>query len=121
MEHVKYDLGQLKRGSAVVVTLKNQANVLLLDSSDYRAYASGRQARYIGGLAKKSPVRLAVPDTGHWYVALDLGGYSGRINSSIQVLPPPRGHLPTLREASPELSGIRNATPESPPVDVMGG
>ena len=31
MQHVKYDLGQVKRGSTVVVTLDKQANVLLMD------------------------------------------------------------------------------------------
>ncbi len=36
MEHVKYDLGRVKRGSVVVVTLANRANVLLMDSINYR-------------------------------------------------------------------------------------
>ena len=121
MEHVKYDLGQVAGGSTVVVTLKNQANVLLMDASNYRSYAAGRQARYVGGLAKRSPARLRVPHGGRWYVALDLGGYSGRINSSVSVEPPPRGHLPILKSPSPALSGLRNSVPEAPPVDVMGG
>jgi hypothetical protein len=31
---VKYDLGQLRKGATVVVTLGNQANDLLMDSSN---------------------------------------------------------------------------------------
>lgn len=121
MEHVKYDLGQLRKGSTVVVTLGNQANVLLLDSTNYRSYAAGRRHRYFGGLAKRSPVRIAVPSNGHWYVAIDLGGGRGRIKSSIGVEPPPRGNLPELREAPAALRRIRNDSPVAPPVDVMGG
>lgn len=121
MQHVKYDLGQVASGSTVVVTLNNQANVLLMDASNYRSYAAGRQARYVGGLAKRSPVRLRVTHGGHWHVALDLGGYTGRINSSVSVEPPPRGNLPTLKPGSTTLSGLRNSMPETPPVDVMGG
>ena len=34
MEHMKWDLGNVKRGSVVVVTLRNQANVLLIDASN---------------------------------------------------------------------------------------
>jgi len=35
MQHVKYDLGRVKRGSTVVVTLDKQANVQLMDRSNY--------------------------------------------------------------------------------------
>jgi hypothetical protein len=63
VEHVKWDLGSLKRGSVVEVQLRNQANVLLLDSSNYRNYARGNRARYYGGLAKPgSTVSLFLAD-----------------------------------------------------------
>jgi hypothetical protein len=68
MEHMKWDLGDLKRGSVVVVTLRNRANVLLMDTSNYRRYVRGDSARYQGGLAKTSPARLAVPNDGHWFI-----------------------------------------------------
>lgn len=121
MQHVKYDLGQLRKGATVVVTLGSQANVLLMDSSNYRSYAAGRRHRYFGGLAKRSPARIAVPSNGHWYVAIDLGGGSGKIRSSVGVEPPPRGNLPPLKEPSAALRGLRNEAPVAPPVDVMGG
>lgn len=74
MQHVKYDLGQVKRGLTVVVTLDKQANVQLMDSSNYSNYTRGRQYRYTGGLMKKSPASIPVPRDGHWFVAIDLGG-----------------------------------------------
>lgn len=86
MDHAKFDLGQLKAGAVVVVTLKNQANVLLMDATNYRAYAAGKRgAQYYGGLAKTSPRRMPVPRTGHWYVAIDLGGNAGRISADVRV------------------------------------
>ncbi|MFY1703967.1 DUF1883 domain-containing protein [Micromonospora sp. WMMA1923] len=121
MQHLKWDLGNLKRGATVVVTLRNQANVLLMDSSNYRSYARGGRHRYIGGLVKRSPLRLAVPRDGHWYVAIDLGGFPGRINASVAVEPAPRGFLPPVRDSGP-LSQIRqNTAATAPPPNILGG
>lgn len=121
MEHMKWDLGNVKRGSVVVVTLRNQANVLLMDASNYRRYARGDSARYLGGLAKNSPVRLAVPSDDRWFVAVDLGGNAGTINASVGVEPPPRGSLPPIRDSG-QLSAIRHHAPDEPPApDVLGG
>lgn len=97
MQHLRYDLGNLKKGSTVVVTLKNQANVQLMTRTEYNNYKSGRRYRYHGGRVTRSPFRIAVPSNGHWVVAVDLGGYGGRISASIAVEPPPRGFLPPVR------------------------
>jgi hypothetical protein len=123
VQHLKYDLGNVAAGSVVVVTLNKQANVLLMDSSNYRTYRSGRggRYRYTGGLAKRSPVRLRVPSTGRWYVAVDLGGGAGRVSASVGVEPPPRGALPPIRESSDVLRQIEHNVPEPPPADVLGG
>jgi hypothetical protein len=121
VEHVKYDLGQLKRGSTVVVTLRNRANVLLMTASNYRSYSADRQARYIGGEARQSPVRLSVPSDDHWFVALDLGGDSGTIQSSIAVEPPPRGALPAIQHRG-SLGSVHSGEPEvAPAPDLLGG
>ena len=80
---MRWDLGNLKKASTVVVTLKNQANVQLMTSSDYNNYKAGRRFRYHGGRVTRSPFRIAVPSNGHWVVAIDLGGYTGRISTSV--------------------------------------
>ncbi|MGO8961171.1 MAG: DUF1883 domain-containing protein, partial [Streptosporangiaceae bacterium] len=49
MEHLYYDLGNLRRDSTVVVTLENQANVQLMTDSEYSNYKAGRRYRYHGG------------------------------------------------------------------------
>ena len=96
MEHQYYDLHQLRGGEVVEVQLANAANVRLMDSSNYSSYKRGQQHRFYGGYVKQSPYRIPVPNSGHWYVAIDLGGYSGNIRSSVRVLP---GVLPTVRNA----------------------
>lgn len=94
---VHHDLGQRQRGEIVEISLSgNAANVRLMDSSNFQSYRSGHNHRYIGGLAKQSPVRLQIPTSGHWHVAVDLTGLSGNVRSSARILP---SVLPPLREA----------------------
>jgi hypothetical protein len=119
-----YDLGHLKRGSTVVVTLSgNAANVRLLDSTNFNSFRQGRQHRYHGGLAKRSPVRLGVPSDGRWHVTVDLMGLGGSVRSAVGVEPPPPAPLPAIREGSaprPPLAAIVDnieaVAPESPAV-----
>ncbi len=88
MQFIKHDLGHREGGEIVEVILKgNAANVRLMDSSNFQSYRSGRRHRYFGGHAKKSPVRLQIPNAGHWYVTVDMGGYVGRVESSARILP----------------------------------
>lgn len=97
MKFTHYDLGTLRGGEIVEVTLSGSAaNVRLMDSSNFQSYRSGRRHKYYGGNAKRSPVRLNVPRAGHWHVTVDMGGYGGSVRSGIRILP---GPLPPLREA----------------------
>ncbi len=79
----EFDLGT---GDVVEVTLDKQANVRLLDPTNFSAYKDGRQHRYYGGLAKQSPIRVAAPHAGHWHLVVDLGGYAGTVRASATVL-----------------------------------
>ena len=102
MNYLVYDLGQLKNGQRVQVTLSGSAaNVRLMDSSNYQSYKSGRSHRYAGGLITRSPVVLGVPSSGHWYVTVDMQGLRGTVKSSVRVLP---SALPQYTE--PSLSTV---------------
>lgn len=102
MQYQSYDLGQLNGGEIVEVTLKgNAANVKLMDNSNFSSYKSGRRHTYFGGHVTRSPHRIPVPNSGRWYVTVDLGGYSGSVSSSVRVLP---GRLPLARQ--PRLSTV---------------
>lgn len=112
MQFIHHDLGNLQGGEIVEVTLSAQANVKLLDQSNFQSYRSGRRHHYYGGRATKSPTRIQVPRSGHWHVAIDLGGYSGRIRTSARVLP---GMLRPITERpltdAPEM--VREKPPEN--------
>ncbi|TXH65373.1 MAG: DUF1883 domain-containing protein [Lysobacteraceae bacterium] len=110
MQFIHNDLGQRKRGEIVEVTLTSGANVRLMDSSNFSNYKNGRQHRYYGGLAKQSPIRLQIPNSGHWHVAIDMQGLVGSTRASVRMLPMP---LPEIREAP--LSSVRSLVREPPP------
>lgn len=114
MNFTVYDLKNKKRGDVVEITLKGSAaNVRLMDSSNYQSYKNGRNHRYTGGLAKSSPIRLQIPNSGHWYVTVDMQGLRGTVRSSIRMMP---SALPTMRQPSlstvPSLVQERNKPPE---------
>jgi hypothetical protein len=83
------DLGDLHEGDRVRVTLRGPAaklaNVLLLDHPNFWRYRGGSSFRYVGGTAHRTDVQLEVPRDGHWYVAMDLGGRSGRVQGAVSV------------------------------------
>ncbi|MCB2141455.1 DUF1883 domain-containing protein [bacterium] len=111
------DLGHRNRGEIVEVTLTSAANVRLMDSSNFSSYRNGRSHRYFGGLAKQSPIRLQIPQSGHWHVAVDMQGLRGSTRAGVRVLP---GALPEIREAplSEVPSLVRRNVP--PPVESDG-
>lgn len=96
MQFIHSDLGNLDKGRIVEIVLKgNAANVQLLDSTNFSNYKNGRRYHYVGGLAKRSPVHLTVPHSGHWHVAIDMRGPKGTVNASTKVLPT---ILPTINQ-----------------------
>jgi Domain of unknown function (DUF1883) len=85
MQYLHYPI-TASADAVVEVTLDKQANVRLLDQSNYDRYRSGQEHRYYGGLAKISPMRLSVPHAGDWHVVIDLGGYAGKVRASVRVV-----------------------------------
>lgn len=87
MDFTHYGLGHLDQGSVVLVTLSGSAaNVRLMDAPNMSSYRSGRQHHFVGGLAKSSPVKLQVPHSGTWHLAIDMQGLRGTVRSSVQVI-----------------------------------
>jgi hypothetical protein len=88
MQFIHHDLGYRKAGEIVEIALSgNAAHVRLMDSSNFGRYKNGHQYRYCGGLAKRSPVRLQIPRSGNWHVAVDVQGLGGSVRSSARILP----------------------------------
>ncbi len=115
------DLGHRSRGEIVEVTLKGDAaNIRLMDAANFSKFKRNGSGKYYGGLVKKSPWRIAIPRSGHWYVTLDFGGYKGSTRWGVNVLP---GLLPPAREVVPLStmpSLVRQFDDESP-LERSGG
>jgi hypothetical protein len=50
-----FDLGSLKKGEIVEVTLQYTSNVRLMDSSNYSSYKRGARHNFYGGYVERSP------------------------------------------------------------------
>ena len=114
MKFIYNDLGQRKKGEIVEVTLSGAANVRLMNSSNYSSYKNGRDHRYVGGLAKQTPVRLSIPNSGRWYVTVDMQGLVGSVKASFRTLPNP---LPDLKEVP--LSSIPSLVQDNTPPSAI--
>lgn len=113
MQFIHNDLGQRKKGEIIEVTLTSGANVRLMNSSNFSNYKNGRRHSYTGGLAKRSPLKLSIPNTGHWHIAIDMQGLRGSTKASIRILPSP---LPEIREAP--LSSIPSLVQDNTPPSI---
>ncbi len=85
MNFIKYEV-DAGPDDVIEVTLNSAANVRLLDSSNFHSYRGGRRHRYLGGHVTRSPYRMRAPQQGHWYIVIDLGGYSGSVRAGVRVL-----------------------------------
>jgi len=95
LQFIHNDLGQRTRGEIIQISLTNGANVRLMDNSNFNNYRNGRRHKYIGGLAKRSPIKFQIPNSGRWHVAVDMQGLRGSTKASVQIVP---GALPEIRE-----------------------
>lgn len=117
-DFIQSDLGFRQAGDVVEVTLSgNAANVRLLDNSNFQSYRNGRQHRYYGGLARTSPVRLQIPNTGHWHVVVDMQGLGGTTRASFRLIPVSALRpLPPIQQNTPQLRAIvDNLASAAPP------
>jgi len=113
MNFQHYDLRQRHADEIVQVNLSGTAaNVQLMGNPNSSSYRAGQQYRYTSGHSTRSPVRLQIPHSWHWHVAIDLGGYAGTVMSSENVLHGPH-RLPSIQESplSSVPSLVQNASP----------
>jgi len=76
----------LRSGDAVEVDVGADANVVLMDDSEYANYRAGRSYRYQGGFFTEFPATIVPPHSGYWNVVLDLGMKHGKVRHTIRVL-----------------------------------
>ena len=100
MRYASTDLGEQRAGTAVTVRLSGSvSNVILVDQANFARYRAGQGFLYEGGHYRQSPVHLEVPEDGHWYVVVDLGGYRGRVRGNVEIESPDGASEPTRRRS----------------------
>jgi Domain of unknown function (DUF1883) len=85
--YTHYDLDMQRAGTVVEITLSAIANVRLMTHGNFDLFRNVRQHKFHGGVAKQSPVRLKIPESGHWHVVVDMEGHPGKAQSAIKVVP----------------------------------
>ncbi|MFN7025581.1 MAG: DUF1883 domain-containing protein [Pseudorhizobium sp.] len=83
-----FDLKGQKAGTAVEVTLSAVNNVRLMTAPNFQRFKELLDFKFVGGVAKKSPIRLMIPEDGHWHVIVDMEGHRGLADSAVKVTPP---------------------------------
>jgi hypothetical protein len=89
-----YDLKEQRAGTTIEVTLSAVNNVRLLTAVNFQRFTEKLDFKFVGGVAKKSPIRLVVPDSAHWHLIVDCEGHHGLAESSVKMVAPPAGSIP---------------------------
>lgn len=84
-----YDINEQHAGTVIEVTLSAVANVRLMTAGNYQRFTETLKHQFLGGVAKKSPIRLTIPENGHWHVVVDMEGHSGLAESSVKMIDRP--------------------------------
>lgn len=91
--YTHYDLKEQRAGAVIEITLSAVANVRLMNAPNFQRFTETMQHKFVGGVAKKSPIRLTIPEAGHWHIIVDMEGHTGMAESSVKMVdrsPPPR-------------------------------
>jgi hypothetical protein len=84
-----YDLKPQRAGTAIEVTLSVVNNVRLMNAANYQRFTERLDFKYVGGVARKSPIRLVIPENGHWHLIVDMEGHHGLAESAVKMLTGP--------------------------------
>ncbi len=88
--YTHYDLQDIREGVVIEISLSAVANVRLMTHADFDLFRNARQHKFLGGVAKQTPIRLTIPKSAHWHVVIDTEGHAGKVESSIRVVPKPK-------------------------------
>ncbi len=81
-----YDLKEQRAGTVIEITLSAIANVRLMNGSNFERFTETLKHQFLGGVAKKSPIRLSIPESGHWHLIVDMEGHKSLAESSVKMV-----------------------------------
>lgn len=84
--YTHYDLGNLRAGTVIEVTLSAVCNVRLMSPWNFQAFKEVLKHQFIGGVARRSPIKLTIPETGPWHLVVDMEGQHGLAESSVKMI-----------------------------------
>jgi hypothetical protein len=84
-----YDLKPQRAGTAIEITLNGVNNVRLMNAVNYQRFTERLDFKFVGGVARKSPIRLVIPENGHWHLIVDMEGHHALAESSVKMVAPP--------------------------------
>ncbi len=90
-----YDLKAQRAGATFEVTLSAVNNVRLMTAANFQRFTELLDFKYVGGVARKSPIRLVVPEPGHWHLIVDMEGHHGLADSSVKLVSAPTARAQT--------------------------
>lgn len=86
LNYTHYDLKVQRAGTRIEITLSAVANVRLMTDVNFMRYTETLTHQFFGGVARKSPLRMTIPDTAHWHLVIDTEGHNGLAGSSVRVV-----------------------------------
>lgn len=86
-----YDLKEQRAGAIIEVTLSAVNNVRLMTAPNFQRFKETLDFKWVGGVAKKSPVKVTIPESAHWHLIVDMEGHHGLAESSVKMIAPPSG------------------------------
>lgn len=88
-----YDLKPQRAGTTIEVTLSAVNNVRLMTATNFQRFTERLDFKYVGGVARRSPIRLVIPENGHWLLIVDMEGHNGLAESSVKLIAAPANAL----------------------------
>ncbi|QLL61301.1 DUF1883 domain-containing protein [Sinorhizobium mexicanum] len=86
LNYTHYDLKEQRAGTTIEVTLSAVANVRLMTADNFTRYRETLKHQFLGGVARKSPFRMMIPETAHWHLVIDMEGHHGLAQSSVRLV-----------------------------------
>lgn len=86
LNYTHYDLKEQRVGTMIEVTLSAVANVRLMTADNFTRYKETLKHQFLGGVARKSPLRMTIPETAHWHLVIDMEGHHGLAQSSVRLV-----------------------------------
>lgn len=84
-----YDLKDQRAGTIIEVTLSAVNNVRLMTHTNFQRFKETLDFKFLGGVAKKSPLNIVIPESGHWHLIVDMEGHHGLAESKVKMIAAP--------------------------------